>query len=133
MMNNLYLCHHGVIGQKWGVRRYQNTDGSLTDAGKKRYIRNMKKAANPIRERLGLGSRYLKENNKMIEDYLYKHANLDDYRNTGGNNNFIAGITYTKRLMADATGVPIDDLRANTYAMSVVAKALRSQEANRKV
>ena len=47
MMNNLYLCHHGVIGQKWGVRRYQNTDGSLTDAGKKRYIRNMKKR--PIR------------------------------------------------------------------------------------
>ena len=38
-----YLMHHGIVGQKWGVRRYQNTDGSLTDAGKKRYIRNMKK------------------------------------------------------------------------------------------
>lgn len=33
--NELY--HHGVKGQKWGVRRYQNPDGSLTDAGKKRY------------------------------------------------------------------------------------------------
>lgn len=29
--------HHGIKGQKWGVRRYQNTDGSLTVAGKKRY------------------------------------------------------------------------------------------------
>lgn len=28
--------HHGIIGQKWGVRRYQNKDGSLTSAGKKR-------------------------------------------------------------------------------------------------
>lgn len=28
--------HHGKIGQKWGVRRYQNKDGSLTPAGKKR-------------------------------------------------------------------------------------------------
>lgn len=32
-----YLAHHGILGQKWGVRRYQNTDGSLTEAGKKRY------------------------------------------------------------------------------------------------
>ena len=28
------LCHHGIKGQKRGVRRYQNTDGSLTPAGK---------------------------------------------------------------------------------------------------
>lgn len=32
-----YLCHHGVKGQKWGVRRYQNYDGSLTAAGKRHY------------------------------------------------------------------------------------------------
>ncbi len=31
-----YLEHHGILGQKWGVRRYQNADGSLTEAGKKR-------------------------------------------------------------------------------------------------
>lgn len=31
------LYHHGVKGQKWGVRRYQNTDGSLTSAGKVHY------------------------------------------------------------------------------------------------
>lgn len=31
------LQHHGILGQKWGVRRFQNRDGSLTPAGKKRY------------------------------------------------------------------------------------------------
>ena len=35
--DSLYLEHHGVLGQKWGIRRYQNKDGSLTSEGKKRY------------------------------------------------------------------------------------------------
>ena len=35
MNNELY--HYGVKGMKWGVRRYQNPDGSLTDAGRKKY------------------------------------------------------------------------------------------------
>ena len=31
------LYHHGIKGQKWGIRRYQNDDGTLTEAGKERY------------------------------------------------------------------------------------------------
>ena len=32
-----YLEHHGIKGQKWGIRRYQNADGSLTEEGRRRY------------------------------------------------------------------------------------------------
>lgn len=36
------LTHHGILGQKWGVRRYQNKDGTLTEAGKNRYDRDIR-------------------------------------------------------------------------------------------
>ena len=38
------IAHHGVKGQRWGVRRYQNDDGSLTAAGKKRQAKQEVKA-----------------------------------------------------------------------------------------
>lgn len=40
-----YLSHHGIKGQRWGIRRYQNKDGSLTPAGQKRYDRDQRENA----------------------------------------------------------------------------------------
>lgn len=55
-----YLAHHGIKGQRWGVRRYQNSDGSLTDAGRRKLGRLQKKS-----------SKFLKKHAKY-EKKIYK-------------------------------------------------------------
>lgn len=43
MENYNEMYHHGVKGQRWGIRRYQNKDGTMTAYGKKRYAKEMAK------------------------------------------------------------------------------------------
>ena len=64
------LYHHGIKGQKWGVRRYQNLDGSLTAAGKRRmkYIKNASNIAYNNAERLRKESDKVKENNRQLHE-----------------------------------------------------------------
>lgn len=57
-----FLSHHGVKGQKWGLRRYQNEDGSLTDEGKQRYGNSV----------------FISGTTKTSEDGLYKRDKLPD-------------------------------------------------------
>lgn len=51
-MNEDYLIHYGVKGQRWGVRRYQNENGSLTAEGRRR-LRNELKSENRLAYELG--------------------------------------------------------------------------------
>lgn len=60
-MNSLYdespfLEHHGIKGQKWGVRRFQNPDGTLTAAGKRRYLKLQKKTLKDFSKSYKFGS-----------------------------------------------------------------------------
>lgn len=63
--------HHGILGQKWGIRRYQNEDGSLTEEGRKRYLK-----ANGTLTRAG--KKELERRNKILDygqaqDYAEKY------------------------------------------------------------
>ena len=47
--HGIEFAHHGIKGQKWGVRRYQNPDGTYTAAGKKRYLKDLNASAKKLK------------------------------------------------------------------------------------
>ena len=72
------LQHHGIKGQKWGVRRFQNKDGSLTLLGKKRYRDDDIVIKKGSKQRHISGQREINLNDK--ETYLYDPNNKHDKR-----------------------------------------------------
>ena len=75
------LSHYGILGMKWGIRRFQNADGSLTSAGKKRVSSDYKKAS-------VAGDKDLMRNYTQL--YVNAHNKTADKLNSGGIEKFNA-------------------------------------------
>lgn len=61
-----YLEHHGILGQKWGVRRFQNEDGTLTAAGKRRLATYGKRQEKYMYKQEKLEPKLAKANEKAL-------------------------------------------------------------------
>ncbi len=109
-MNRGYLEHHGIKGQKWGVRRYQNEDGSLTAAGRRKEKRDIKKA---IKKETNFVERslfnnatrkkalnYVQKNNMTVKEATAK-ANKDAIRNTAIMLGVIGGMAVATAAVAN--------------------------------
>lgn len=70
-----YLAHHGIKGQKWGIRRYQNADGSLTAEGRKR--KGLGEPRRSLKERLAdrkaAQEKTPEQAKEELKEYLRKH------------------------------------------------------------
>ena len=71
------LAHYGILGMKWGVRRYQNSDGSYTEAGRKRYgFKSSRKKEKVYSSKDdAIAARDLRYIDKHISEYSTKELN----------------------------------------------------------
>ena len=110
---NDYIEHHGIKGMKWGIRRFQNEDGSLTPDGKKRY--SYKDAYKIAREQSEISRDYKRTHPTA---YLYER---EDYarkqiRKKYGKEAVDALVTYNRiNLAAGIIGAGITALRARDF------------------
>ena len=101
------LCHHGILGMKWGVRKFQNKDGSLTAAGRKRYDTDIKSAEQRVQK--------AKADAKEAKRAMQREAVANTFIN--------GGVTSTVPLVRNPnTGSP---LNRNTWKKECLPRRLR--------
>lgn len=79
MTNELY--RHGILGQKWGVRRYQNPDGTLTKAGKKRYDKT-------VAYKDKLAQKHDRWSKEAMQDAAFAKDKMKDVKKYGTNSTY---------------------------------------------
>ena len=107
-MSNDTLAHHGIRGMRWGVRRYQNKDGSLTSAGRKKMAKLDKEYSKLTRQKRNTESPNTRLS-KMTDDEIRARINrinlerdyLDLINNQDSINKQSKGKSFIKTVRSD--------------------------------
>jgi hypothetical protein len=123
-----FIMHHGIKGQKWGIRRYQNPDGSYTPEGMKRYGINQNGWMNKRgRKRYADDWERTILSGDSLDDGKYKTSYMRQFDKVSEYNDAVEGLkqlnkAYGANLKLGANsrgefsyGIDDDDLRRNGY------------------
>ena len=97
---NTYLMHFGIKGQKWGIRRYQNPDGTLTEAGKRREAKLARLSSDERRYRELKTKKFSEMSNQEVNELNNREQLRQNYKRLNPNAfakgvAAVAGITAT--------------------------------------
>lgn len=99
--------HAGIKGMKWGVRRYQNADGTLTEAGKRRYARDLKGLSKKQKDKYeGDADKWVKEDMERTKKLADSSKNLADTLNSSVQNSGVR-----KKTRMDLTHMTDQEMR----------------------
>ena len=142
------LQHWGIKGMKWGIRRYQNKDGSLTPAGRKRYSDTnsgplVKKAASTSQKKSSSSNKgYETMSDAELERAVRRLEFEKRYRNAAPKPDdpiIPSGKTFVRRIVNNSVVPAIEQAAKNSLAKalekgfdSVLSKAVNSSSGSKK-